>query len=273
MSSYNPDHLSARITAIDALCIAARKITLPLFGQMMDVENKASGNDYDPVTQADKDAEEKLRELIIVEFPNDTIIGEEFPDHHGTSGWSWTLDPIDGTRAFVAGVPVWSTLIAVSWNGQPIASAIDLPALKQCFTGSPDGSFRIDEHGKTKLTTRACSDLRDVVLGCTEPLAMFTQGERASYEMIRRTARFSRLGLDAFAYCLLASGHMDMILEALLKPCDVAALVPVVENAGGRITSWEGGSPIEGGRVIAVGDTDLLKETYVYLRRAMDTPL
>lgn len=265
--------INARLITARQLADHARTLTLPLFTKGMQVENKGTAGHFDPVTNADKDAEAALRAMILSQFPDDHIVGEEFEDVTGTSDYTWTLDPIDGTRAFVAGVPVWSTLIAVSFGEHPLIGIIDLPAMDQRFVGAPDGTVREDKDGSAKLSARPCKDIRDIVLGCTEPLAMFSPGERASYEMIRRTAKFSRLGLDAFGYALVASGRMDMILEADLKPCDVRALIPVIEGAGGKLTGWHGQSAVDGGRVVAAGDPDILDEVYPYLQRAMDTKL
>ena len=251
----------------------ARGITLPLFRDGVEPEDKSGENGwpgFDPVTDADRDAEERLRHLIHDAFPDDAIEGEEFPDHAGTSGFTWTLDPIDGTRAFVAGVPVWSTLVAVSEGTTPKLGLIDHPALGQSFWGVPGRAWREDASGQTDLRTSPCATLKQAVLGCTAPFGMFSEGERAAYHMVRSGVRFSRLGLDAFGYALVASGRMDIIIESRLKPCDVRALIPVVEGAGGRLTDWKGGSPVDGGRVVAVGDEGLLEELYTYLGRALN---
>jgi len=273
--------LVTRRDLMEELRVAARAITLPLFEDGMVVEDKGPADGayfhFDPVTNADRNAEEKLRELIITAFPEDAIEGEEFPDRAGTSGWLWTLDPIDGTRAFVAGVPVWSTLIAVSRDDVPVLGLIDLPALDQAFWGEVTEesrrAWRVDgPKGKmrtTDLSTRACASLKPAILGCTAPFGMFSEGERAAYMMVRSGVSFSRLGLDAMGYALVASGRMDIIIESRLKPCDVRALIPVVEGAGGRVTDWHGGSPVDGGRVVAVGDAGLLPELYTYLGRAL----
>lgn len=255
---------------------AARKITLPLFANPKNVVNKAEGSDYDPVTQADIDAEIHIRELIRQAFPEDSIEGEECPDYLGENDYLWTLDPIDGTRAFVAGVPVWSTLISLSYKGEPVLGMIDLPALDKCYYGRTDGDMQTAwvETGadliQTNIKTADCERLQDAILGCTEPLAMLKPGELAAYNIIRRGVRFSRLGLDALGYGLIAEGRMNIVIESLLKPCDVRALMPVIEGAGGRITNWYGGSPVDGGRVVAVSDAALLPELYTYLQRAMD---
>ena len=267
MREYSNDIL-ARLNAMKTLQARARDITLPLFGTPIAAENKAKTG-YDPVTQADKDAEEALREIIIENFPDDAITGEEFDDVSGTSDWEWTLDPIDGTRAFMAGVPVWSTLIAVSYLGRPLLGLIDLPALNIAFWGEPGHAWREDAAGKRDLSTKPCPTLNDAVLGCTEPMAMLNAGELAAYNIIRSATRFARLGLDAFGYGMVAEGRMDIIIESGLKPCDVRALIPVIEGAGGKMTNWHGGSCAHGGQVVAVGDPGLLPELYTYLGRAM----
>jgi len=267
MREYSNDILD-RLSVIKELQTHARGITLPLFSAPITAENKAASG-YDPVTAADKDAEAALRAIIMEKFPDDAITGEEFEDVDGTSDWLWTLDPIDGTRAFIAGVPVWSTLIAVSYLDRPMLGLIDLPALDTSYWGEPGHAWKETGNIKTDITTRSCAAINEAVLGCTEPMAMFDAGEFAAYNIIRSATQFARLGLDALAYGLTAEGRMDIIIESSLKPCDVRALIPIVEGAGGKITNWHGGSCIDGGQVVAVGDPDLLPELYTYLGRAM----
>ncbi len=267
MREYSNDILD-RLSLIRDLQARAREITLPLFRSPIEAENKASSG-YDPVTQADKDAEQALREIITQTFPDDAITGEEFDDVDGTSDWLWTLDPIDGTRAFIAGVPVWSTLIAVGYLGRPMLGLIDLPALDTSYWGEPGHAWREDKTGTSDIVTRSCATLNEAVLACTEPMAMFNAGEFAAYNIIRSATRFARLGLDALAYGLTAEGRMDIVIESSLKPCDVRALIPIIEGAGGKITNWHGGSCVDGGQVVAVGDPALLPELYTYLGRAM----
>ena len=267
--------IERRLEHFQALSRIARDITLPLFSDPKGVENKAEGDDYDPVTQADIDAEDALRASIRSRFPDDSIEGEERDDYQGTNAFSWTLDPIDGTRAFVAGVPVWSTLIALSHNEEAVLGMIDLPALDTCYMGRTDKTEKLawverpNQPAKT-LKTKACREIRDGILGCTAPFGMFRPGELAAFKIIGAGTKFMRLGLDALGYGLMAEGRMDIIVEAGMKPCDVRALIPIVEGAGGRLTNWEGGSAANGGRVVAVGDAGLLPELYTYLGRALD---
>jgi len=267
--------IERRLGHLSSLSRIARDITLPLFASPKGVENKAEGGAYDPVTQADIDAEDALRASIREAFPDDSIEGEERPDHVGTNDFSWTLDPIDGTRGFVAGVPVWSTLIALSHSHKPVLGMIDLPALDTTYIGRTDSEERRAwvqrrANANDALATSPCPEIRGGILGCTAPFGMFRPGELAAFKIIGSGTKFMRLGLDALGYGLLAEGRMDIIVEAGMKPCDVRALIPIVEGAGGRLTNWEGGSAANGGRVVAVGDAGLLPELYTYLGRALD---
>lgn len=266
--------IQARLDHFQTLSRIAREITVPLFANPKGVENKASGSDYDPVTLADIEAEKALRASIMEAFPDDSIEGEELPDHVGTNDYSWTLDPIDGTRGFVAGVPVWSTLVALSHRDKAVLGMIDLPALDKRYIGHIDATVSkswVEERGQTTvLKTSACAEIRDGILGCTAPFGMFKPGELAAFKIIGSGTRFMRLGLDALGYGLIAEGRMDIIVEAGMKPCDVRALIPIVEGAGGKLTNWHGGSAANGGRVVAVGDAGLLPELYTYLGRALD---
>ncbi len=271
--------IKTRLDHLHVLSKIARDITLPLFADPKGVENKAGEGHYDPVTQADIDAEDALRAEIRTKFPEDSIEGEERSDYVGANGFSWTLDPIDGTRAFVAGVPVWSTLIALSHNNDPVLGMIDLPALGKRYVGHTDAdhckSWLETEVNSdvtlTSLKTSSCAEIRDAVLGCTAPFGMFRPGELAAFKIIGAGTRFMRLGLDALGYGLIAEGRMDIIVEAGMKPCDVRALIPIIHGAGGRLTNWEGKSAADGGRVVAVGDIGLLPELYIYLGRALDS--
>lgn len=266
------DPLSERRAFFDTLSAAARTITLPLFRDGVAAENKADYG-YDPVTQADRDAEAELRRLIQTRFPDDAIVGEEFPDHPGSSPYSWTLDPIDGTRGFVAGVPVWSTLIALSKDGEPVLGLIDLPALALKAFGDisaePTAQLIHDDERQETLSVRTIDTLSEARLGCTQPFGMFGPGELAAYKIIQSGVAFSRLGLDAYGYVLLAQGRMDLVIEGGMKPCDIRALMPVVVGAGGVVTDWHGGNPKDGPRLVACGSPALMPELYTYLGRAM----
>ena len=267
MNDYSQTDLKARLAHMSELASSARSITLPLFAEDMDVFNKAEGSDFDPVTEADVEAEWAMRAMISAAFPDDSIEGEELPDIDGINDWLWTLDPIDGTRGFMAGIPVWSTLIAVSYKGVPVLGLIDVAAQNKQFWGAPGRAWLKQGETETPLKSRSCEgNLSHAILGCTEPLAMLKPTELKAYNIIREKVRFSRLGLDAYGYGQVAAGRMDVIIEALLKPCDVRALMPVIEGAGGKLTNWSGGSAVNGGRAVAVGDETLLPEIYETLK-------
>lgn len=272
MADRRQKEIEDRLAAFGQLSQVARDITLPLFKSGVSADNKADQG-YDPVTEADIEAERQLRRIIRDMFPDDTIEGEELPDHHGKNNFSWTLDPIDGTRGFISGVPVWSTLIALSYQGEPVLGMIDLPALGRKAIGNisdtPIAHLIHDDGSQEPLEVRTIERLSEARLGCTQPLAMFGPGELAAYKIIQSGCALSRLGLDAFGYVLLAQGRMDMVIEAGMKPCDVRALMPVVIGAGGVITDWHGGNPKDGPRLIACGSPGLMPELYTYLGRAM----
>ena len=277
MKKPSSQDIEARLAGAQSAANLAAKLTLEAFKTSPVAENKSGSSVFDPVTETDRGAERLIRDYLQEKFPQDGIVGEEFADTPGQNGWKWCVDPIDGTRAFVAGVPVWSTLIGIFFDDEPVIGLIDHPALGERFMGAQGKSWKQTSDGLTPLKTRTCERLNDAILSCTEPMAMFSQGQRAAYEMIRRTARFSRLGLDAYSYALTASGRIDLVIEAQLKPYDIAALIPIIEGAGGKITDWHGGPAheigMDGGAVVCAGDPDLLDQVYPYLQRAMDTKL
>lgn len=235
-----------------------RAITLPAFAHAQNPDNKTpKGGYFDPVTHTDQNAEVFLREKIAARFPDDTIVGEEFPRQDGNSSWSWCLDPIDGTRAFVAGVPVWSTLIGISYNGRPRYGIMDFPALDCQYFGNGENAWRNQGGRVSSIASHPCPDIESAILSCTEPLAMFNSEQRRAYEHVRKRARFSRLGLDAYAYALLAEGRIDIVIEAGLQPYDVHALIPVVCGAGAHISNWQGEDAQNGGAIVCTSDESL----------------
>jgi myo-inositol-1(or 4)-monophosphatase len=268
------DQIDQRLDFACAVADAARILTLKAYANDPVSKNKEQGSHYDPVTETDIAVEKLIRTELEKAFPEDGIIGEEFSDKPGKNLWNWCLDPIDGTRAFVAGVPVWSTLIGISHNDTPQIGVIDHPVLGERYVGAHGKSWKISANDKSRLETRKCAQIDDVILSCTEPMAMFSQGQVAAYEMIRQKARFSRLGLDAYGYALTARGRIDLVLEAQMKPYDIAALIPIIEGAGGKITDWRGRPAHKidhkGGAVVCAGDPELLEKVYPYLQRDMD---
>jgi len=235
------------------LADAAGSVILPYFRRPLDVTDKGKGF-FDPVTEADKGAERAIRALIKAGRPADAILGEEYGEEKGTNAWRWVLDPVDGTRAFIAGQPMWGTLIALEENERPVLGVLDQPFLKERFTGHDGKAFLADRTGTRALAARRCASLAEAVITTTHPFAHLGEEDRARFRLVEQKALLSRYGGDCYAYGLLAMGFVDLIIETGLHRWDVAALIPIVEGAGGVITNWQGNPCPHGGRVIAAGD-------------------
>jgi histidinol phosphatase-like enzyme (inositol monophosphatase family) len=230
---------------------------LPHFRARLTVENKAAGGGYDPVTIADRAAEQVIRDEIARVYPGHGIRGEEFGVEHGRDGLTWVIDPIDGTRAFVIGLLHWGVLIALNDGERPVIGVMHQPYVGETFVGSRRGAELRRGAETRKLKTRACATLSDAIVCATDP-AMFSEaGERDAFHAITGKARARRYGTDCYAYSLLAAGFADLVIESRLKAYDIQPLIPIIEGAGGIVTSWSGGSPDEGGQVIAAGDRAL----------------
>lgn len=236
----------------ETLAQAAAKVTLPYFRNHHDVENKLDAG-FDPVTLADKDAEEAMSKLIRAHYPEHSILGEEHGYAQGTSPLTWVLDPIDGTRAFITGLPLWGTLIALNNGERPVLGVMSQPFTRETFVGTPEGAW-LDGR---PLKTRACEQIDKAIVMTTSPELFTIPSRRAAFDEMARQSRMTRFGGDCYAYCMLAMGLVDVVIEDNLKPYDVQALIPIVEGAGGRMTSWDGGSAQNGGPVVACGDPAL----------------
>jgi len=252
-----PDEIHRRFAFAQHLADIAGEIIRPYFRRPIAVRDKGGFGFFDPVTEADRRAEEAIRVRIGAEFPGDGIIGEEFGMSPGDTEFVWIIDPIDGTRSFVIGQPMWGTLIGLEREGRPELGVLDQPFLGERFTGCGGTTEMRDHLGVVRLQTRACGRLADAVICTTHPNTHFGDEERARFRRIERACRFSRYGGDCYAYGLLAMGLIDLVVEAGLKHWDVAAIIPIVEGAGGVITKWDGQPASRGGNVIAAGDAQL----------------
>lgn len=241
----------------DRLADAAKAETLPRFRTGLDVVNKhASG--FDPVTEGDRAAELAIRALVEEHFPEHGFLGEEHDDVGLDRDLVWVVDPIDGTRAFISGVPVWGTLIGLREKGRAIMGMMDQPFTGERYFADGKASWYAGPDGARQIRTRACENLSDAILFTTSPHIFGDDLPR--YQRVQDRVRLFRYGCDCYAYALLAAGHIDLVIENSLKPYDVGALIPIVEQAGGFFTTWDGGRPEDGGRVIAAGSKALLDQ-------------
>ncbi len=226
---------------VDELADAARAAILPHFRTAVATEGKVSGKPgFDPVTEADKAAETAIRALIEKRYPAHGILGEEF-GKSGGDDYCWVIDPIDGTRAFISGLPLWGVLIGLVRNGAPLIGVIDQPYIGERFRGWPGGANFTNAQGTKDLRVSACATLRDAKIATTDT-NLFSGGEAGGFEHLRATAKVTRFGCDCYAYAMVAAGMMDLVVESGLAPWDVAALIPVIEGAGGLVTDWRGAS-------------------------------
>ncbi len=257
----------ARLDFAHRLADASGAVIRPYFRKPMDVEVKKSsrGGDFDPVTMADKAAEQEIRALIAETYPGDGILGEEFGDAPGTSGYRWVLDPIDGTRAFITGQTMWGSLIALEKDNERLLGLLDQPFLRERFVGHGGRAEFFSPQGNTPLSTRRCAKLADAVITTTHPLTHFKAEEAAQFTAIEAQARLSRYGGDCYAYGLLAMGFIDLVMEAGLRHWDTAALIPIVEGAGGIITDWDGNPVTDRSSVLAAGDVSVHSEVLALL--------
>ncbi|MFC3125201.1 inositol monophosphatase family protein, partial [Pseudoroseomonas globiformis] len=247
---------------------AAGAVIRPLFRSPLLVEAKG---DSSPVTEADRAAERSIRTLLANRFPSHGVLGEEYGAERADAEYVWVIDPIDGTRAFVTGRPMFGTLIGLMHRGRPILGLIDQPATGERWIGAADQllSFRGPAwslgHGAAPRT-RPCATMAEAELSCTSH-EMFTAAESPRFARLKGAARRVTWGGDCYAYGLLALGLVDIVVESDLKPWDWVALAPVVEAAGGAMTDWQGQAlRLDGpGQVIAVGDRALLPEAVALL--------
>jgi myo-inositol-1(or 4)-monophosphatase len=265
-----PDHNIPRLLAFaDTLADAARAAILPYFRADHSVNHKG-GDRFDPVTDADEAAERAMRTLIEREFPEHGVLGEEFGGVLAREGYQWIIDPIDGTRAFIAGLPIWGVLIGLYHDGRPLIGVMDQPYLDERYRGwtlSDSGGANATARGQTRaLKTRACAGLSEATLSTTDS-HLFHGEEADAFARVRERVKLTRYGYDCYAYCMLAAGHIDCVIESGLKPFDIAALIPILAGAGGGVCSWDGGDVSAGGRVLAWGDVRVRDEAIATLAR------
>lgn len=247
---------------------AAREIILPYFRTPELEEISKISEGFDPVTEADRAAERAMRAILERERPRDAILGEEYGTRAGTSGLTWVLDPIDGTRGFISGTPTWGVLIALADEAGPRFGIIDQPYIGERFSGGPAGAFLAGPQGTRAIATRAPRPLADATLFTTFP-EVGDAREAAAFRAVAARARLTRYGMDCYAYALVAAGQVDLVIEAGLQPYDVQAPIAVIEAAGGIVTDWVGGPAHLGGQVLAAANPAIHAEALALLQEAM----
>ena len=231
---------------------------LPHFRERIAVHNKHGDGGFDPVTEADREAETVIRAEIKRRYPSHAVMGEEHGHERGSSPLTWILDPIDGTRAFMCGMAQWGTLIALNDGARPVVGVLDQPYTRERWVAANNATeFRDAQGHRSRLQTRSCGSLKEAVLSTTSPVGYFDEGERRVFWHLADRARLTRFGGDCYAYGLLAMGFIDVIVESALQAWDIQALIPIVENAGGVVTTWDGKPALDGGQVVACGDPKL----------------
>lgn len=244
---------------------AAAKFTLAHFRQPLSVDNKASGTEYDPVTIADRQAEAAIRDVLLGAFPDHGFLGEESAPVEQDNSLIWVVDPIDGTRAYITGMPLWGTLIALYDGHDVVLGLLDQPFMQERYVGMPAQTQLHTPAGTQSLSTRSDVCLSQAVLQTTSPDMFVSELERHAFERVRRQVAMARFGGDCYAYALLAMGYIDVIVESSLKPYDIQALIPIIRGAGGVVSDWQGGSAVAGGAVVASGSTALHDEVLACL--------
>ncbi|WP_274425839.1 histidinol-phosphatase [Chelativorans sp. YIM 93263] len=246
------------------LAAAAADQTLPRFRGNGAVTNKQDAG-FDPVTEADREAERAIRTLIREAYPAHGIVGEEFGAENADSSHVWVIDPIDGTRAFISGLPLWGTLVGMTADGTATAGLMSQPFIGELFYSSGDGAHYEGPGGARRLSTRETTHLADATL-CTTTPALFDARRRALYDRVEEAVRLPRYGTDCYAYAMLAAGHVDLVIECDLNSYDIVALIPLVEQAGGVITTWDGARAESGGDIVAAATPELHARALEYLQ-------
>ena len=247
------------------LADTARQISLFYFKRKLKITNKNKTN-FDPVTIADIKIQKELNKAILKTFPDHSIFGEEesFIKH---GEYEWCIDPIDGTKSYIQGVPLWGTLISLSKKKKIILGLADIPALDERYLGYSNFAYKIKNNQKKKLKVSNKNKLSEVILNTTSPYVFANKKDQNSFEKLSKETKSTRLGGDCYSYCLLADGHVDIVVESGLKPWDIRALEPIITNAGGIIRTWENNKIFNGGRVIACNNKKLFNLSAAILNK------
>lgn len=267
MAKLDPKTQEDLISTAQELAEVARTASMRHFRSAgLDADNKAAAG-FDPVTAADREAEQAMRAVLARRRPQDGIFGEEYGRTEGESGLIWVLDPVDGTRAFLSGSPTWGVLIAVGDAAGPMLGIVDQPFIGERFLGGFGQAWTDGPMGRRNLATRAPRPLNEAILFSTFP-EVGSPAERAAFEALAGQVRLTRFGLDCYAYALVAVGQIDLVVEAGLHAFDIQGPMAVIEAAGGIVTDWNGGPAHQGGRVVAAANAEIHAAALELLSRA-----
>lgn len=241
------------------LAEASAAAILPFFRQNAAIDVK-DGPVWDPVTEGDRAGERAIRALIERRFPDHAIHGEEYGIKEGASPFTWVLDPVDGTRSFVCGMPTWATLIGLSFEGRPVLGLMNQPVVGDMFYGSPLGAWHSYRGTASPITVRRNVPLARATLGTTAPELYRSEQNQRRFQDLKSRVQLTRYGGDAYFFCMMAAGHLDIAMDCGLQPYDITPLLPIVTAAGGVAAEWTGGDLARGGNVITAGSQALLDE-------------
>jgi histidinol phosphatase-like enzyme (inositol monophosphatase family) len=268
----HPKLAPERLAVLDAFLLelnaASAAVILPLFRGEHGLEDKGGARGFDPVTLADKGAEAAIRTLVAERFPDHGVVGEEYGEDRPDAEFVWVIDPIDGTRAFIAGLPLWTTLIGLRHQGRPVLGSIGQPHIGELFIGHAAGARLIARGSEAALRVRACPSLSDAKMATTDP-DLFRGAEQDAWRTLRASTRLARFGCDAYAYAMVAMGALDLVVETRLRSWDIEAARALLSGAGGVVADWRG-APIggDGGQMIIAGDRACLEQAAAILRPA-----
>jgi myo-inositol-1(or 4)-monophosphatase len=248
------------------LAQASAEVILPFFRRNIQVDVK-SGAVWDPVTEGDRAGERIMRAMIEERYPDHGINGEEYGIKPSRSGFTWVLDPVDGTRAFITGMPTWATLIGLNFEDRPMVGVMNQPFVGETFYGSPDGAWSLYRGASARLRTRAARPLAQAALTTTAPELYRSAAEKAVLRRLTGATQLTRYGGDAYFFCVLAAGQTDLAMDAHMQPYDIAPLIPIIEGAGGVVTTWGRKPAAAGGHVIAASSPELHEEALAVIRK------
>jgi myo-inositol-1(or 4)-monophosphatase len=254
----NPEEILRHLQEAVRLVERAGEIAAKYFRRRIEVDDKSGGAYFDPVTVADREVEEFLRGELRSRFPGYGIVGEEHADEAVDAERCWVIDPIDGTRAFISGMPAWGILLGLTESAEPVVGTMHQPYIGETFCGGRGVASRLRHDGSdVEIATRTGVPLEDAVIYSTHPGLFPDPEERAAFDRVSSACRMTRYGGDCYSYCLLALGQVDLVVESMLQPYDIVPLIPIIEAAGGIVTDGRGGSAAGGGFTVAAGSPEL----------------